>query len=245
MQFEVDLETIQSDLKNKGVYILEDRHLSSLVIEARNEYIHAFDQLPMHAPAEKFTVMDLQDKPWRKLAIGASNGLGESYAQFLQTTYFYEKSTQYPYLVELFSKMIFLRNTLLNLPIDFGSDPERDSFWNACRVHHYPSGGGFMMAHKDTHFPKALALSNFPFLQIMIPLSQRGKDFNTGGGFFIEKNANQKNFFETPSSLGQVILFDGSIIHGVDDVDGDKVVDFQTKSGRFAAFVNVYQFYSK
>jgi hypothetical protein len=239
---DINVDLIESGLKNKGFYILEDKPLLDLVSKARDEYLHSFHQLPLHSAQERFTPTELQRKPWRKLAIGARNGLGESYAQFLQTTYFHEQDIEYPHLVRLFSKMIKLRNLLLKLPDDFGSCPERDLFWNACRIHHYPSGGGFMMAHKDTHFPRVLEGSGFPFLQIMIPLSKREDDFVTGGGFIVPKDTEQKYFFETVDSFGDAVLFDGGhITHGVDDVDGNKLVDFQSKSGRFAAFVNVYQ----
>ncbi len=242
----LNMDLILSELSHKGFYILEDNVLYELIYKARVEYLNILHQLPVHPPREKFTLHDLVHKPWRKLAIGASNGLGEAYAQFLQTTYFHEQSVAYPYLTQLFRKMITLRNELLGLAEDFGSCPERDLFWNACRVHHYPSGGGFMMAHKDTHFPKALESSGFPFLQIMAPLSARGQDFTTGGGFIVRKDTQEKYFFETETSLGHVVLFDGGhIIHGVEDVDGDRVVDFQSPSGRFAAFVNVYQVQSK
>jgi hypothetical protein len=52
--------------------------------------------------------------------------------------------------------MIVVRNKSMRVNASFGEQPERDRFWNACRVHHYPRGGGFMVAHKDTHFPAAI-----------------------------------------------------------------------------------------
>lgn len=234
---------IESELQNKGFCVLKDRDFYDTIANARNEYLDLFRQLPLHAPREKFTPTHLHNNPWRKLAVGSRNGLGEAYAQFLQTVYFHEHYNQFPNLKTLFSKMIQMRNDLLNLPVDFGSCPERDLFWNACRVHHYPCGGGFMMAHKDTHFPKALEKSGFPFLQIMVPLSIRGEDFKTGGGFLVPKDSQEKHYFETPESFGDIVLFDGGqITHGVDDVDGEEVIDFQSCTGRFAAFVNVYNF---
>ena len=238
---DLNIEKIKVELKNKGFSIIETG-LTDLISKARMDYLGAFNQLTLHSPREPFTPHDLLQAPWRKLAIGSRNGIGEPYAQFLQTTYFHEQCQKYSHLQQLFLNMIQLRNNFLQLPHDFGSCPERDLFWNACRVHHYPSGGGFMMAHKDTHFPKALELTGFPFLQIMVPLSKKGEDFTTGGGFIVGRDTGQKHFFETNMSLGGIVLFDGSqVIHGVDDVDSDKIVNFQSESGRLAAFVNVYQ----
>lgn len=242
IQRDFDTEVIMHALQHQGFYVIKQGLSPNWVSKARHEYLNTFHQLPLHAPREGFTVDDLRDKPWRKLAIGARNGLGEAYAQFLQTTYFHEQNAEHPYLKQLFSFMITLRNRLLALPADFGSCPERDLFWNACRVHHYPCGGGFMMAHKDTYFPSVLKKSGFPFLQIMIPLSLRNEDFVSGGGFIVPKDSDQPCFFETSDSLGDMVLFDGgNVVHGVEDVDSDRVVDFQSRSGRFAAFVNVYK----
>ena len=238
----LDHDQIKVELEDKGFYILENSSIAEVIPHARSEYLNLFSKLKIHPPRERFTHTDLKEKPWRKLAIGSTNGLGESYAQLLQTTYFDEQSNQHPNLRKLFSFMIEMRNQLLGLALDFGSNPVRDLYWNACRVHHYPAGGGFMMAHKDTHFPQVLEKSGHPFLQIMIPLSIRGNDFVTGGGFIVEKKTKKKIFFETERSLGNVIIFNGGgVIHGVDDVDGDKIIDFQSSTGRFAAFINVYQ----
>ena len=71
-----------------------------------------------------------------------------------------------------------LRNRLMKVADDFGEDPARDKFWNACRVHHYPRGGGFMSMHRDTHFP--IKLGDHPFYQVMVPLSVMGRDFVEG-----------------------------------------------------------------
>jgi len=183
---------------------------------------------------------DLADRPWRKLAIGSANGVGESYAQLLQTTYFDEHCGEYPGLRELFSRMVTLRNDVLGVARDFGSVPARDGFWNACRIHHYPRGGSFMAAHRDTYFPKALESAGHPFLQVMVLLSERGRDFRSGGGYIVDRAGN-KIQFEHADCLGTVVAFDGGIVHGVEDVDADEIIDFHSPSGRLAAFVNLYK----
>ena len=78
-----------------------------------------------------------------------------------------------------------------------------------------------------------------PFIQLMIPLSRRGIDFHSGGGYIIKNN--KKYFFETKYNIGSIIIFDGSIFHGVDDIDLDKLINFGSKKGRIAIFVNLYK----
>ena len=96
-----------------------------------------------------------------------------------------------------------------------------------------------MAAHRDTLFPKLQEKFSIPFLQIMVTFSTRGKDFMQGGGYIEDKNG-ARQFFETPDNTGAVVLFDGATVHGVDDVDLDKILDFHSKEGRVALFVNLY-----
>jgi hypothetical protein len=120
---------------------------------------------------------------------------------------------------------------------DFGADPPRDGYWNACRVHHYPRGGGFMMTHRDTYFP--LKLGDLPFYQVMVPLSVKGRDFAEGGGVVVSHRGERLNVDEL-GGFGSIVIFDGRLQHGVDDVDPDQVMNFDDPGGRLAAFANLY-----
>ena len=136
--------------------------------------------------------------------------------------------------------MIAVRNRLMRLDLSFGDNPERDRFWNACRIHHYPRGGGFMAMHKDTHFPRVIdAQIGKPFYQVSTFLSRKNVDFFSGGGFVIN-HRNEKVDLETEGGFGSLVLFDGRTYHGVEDVDLDQVIDFSRSDGRLAAFVNLY-----
>jgi hypothetical protein len=236
----MDTRIVREKLSMLGYCLLSDAETKDIATHARAEYLASMKLCEINAPRTKMNPLDLSERPWRKLAIGSSNGLGEPYAQLLQTTYFGEFSSQYPHLRNLFSKMTKMRNEALGIIDDFGSVPSRDGFWNACRIHHYPRGGGFMMAHRDTHFPKVLETAGHPFLQLMVILSERGRDFHGGGGFIMDRNG-EKIYFESLESFGDAVFFDGDIVHGVEDVDGDQVIDFASPSGRIAAFVNLYQ----
>ena len=117
---------IEHELNKTGFCVLKNQEISDDITNARKEYLDLFKQLPLHAPSEKFTPNQLHNNPWRNLAVGSRNGLGEACAQFLQTVYFHEHHNLFPHLKTLFSKMIQMRNALLNLPEDFGSCPEHD-----------------------------------------------------------------------------------------------------------------------
>ena len=236
----MDLISLQNKVLENGYAIYNDSNLTVLGNSAHDEYLSVFHKLKIHSPREKFHYSSLDREPWRKFAISSANGVGEPYAQFLQTTYFSESDASYPALTSTFKFLISFRNQMLELQADYGSNPKEEGFWNACRVHHYPKGGGFMVEHKDTHFPKVLHNNQLPFLQVMMILSTKGKDFFEGGNYIRNRNGEQI-YLEDMAGIGSIVMFDGGITHGVQDVDPDGILDFSQPSGRFAAFVNLYE----
>jgi hypothetical protein len=236
----IDTADVDQELNRRGYLIIRDAGIEQKSQDARSEYLHCLQQSKLHATRERFHYSVLSKEPWRKLAIGSANGLGDPYAQNLQSIYFDADDRNYAALGSLFKIMILIRNRLMGVEASFGSNPEQDRFWNACRVHHYPRGGGFMATHKDTHFPQVIgAQIGKPFYQVCVLLSRKNADFFTGGGVIYD-NEKQKIDLETEGGFGSLILFDGRTYHGVEDVDLDQVIDFSRSDGRLAAFVNLY-----
>ena len=237
----LSVDQVDEELLHHGYLLLRSEKLVQLAERARAEYIEVIEATELHAGGDRFSYEDqCRETVWRKAAIGSRNGLGESYAQLLLTTYFAPNVQKFHAISELFGIMLKLRNRLMRVPSDFGNDPVRDRFWNASRIHHYPRGGGFMMQHRDTHFP--IALGDKPFYQLGFLLSKKQRDFQTGGGFVLERDSNKKIDIETELGFGGLIVFDGKTYHGVDDVDGDRLLHLKSPQGRLAAFVNVYEY---
>ncbi len=232
-------ETVDEELNRHGYLIFRDRELERLCDAARKEYEFTLRRVKLHAPAEAFDYRRLTIEPWRKLAIGSRNGLGSPIAQNLQSTYFNPIDLNYPALGQLFNLMIGVRNSLMEVEPDFGKNPNRDGFWNACRVHHYPRGGGFMGLHRDEYFRGKLAEKNKPFYQMLVLLSRKNVDFFTGGSVLISFK-DIKIDLETDGGFGSMILYDGRTKHGVEDVDLDQILDFSRPDGRMAALINLY-----
>lgn len=237
----IDPDHIDRELDKHGYYVIKDAEIERICTEARSEYERCLQVSKIHAPREQFHYSALAKQPWRKLAIGSSNGLGDPYAQIVQSVYFDANDKNYPALGSLFKAMNVIRNRLMRVDGSFGDEPSRDKFWNACRIHHYPRGGGFMAMHKDTYFPQVIdAQIGKPFYQVCVLLSRKGSDFFTGGGVVIN-NQDEKVDLETKGGFGSVVLFDGRTYHGVEDVDLDQVMDFSRTDGRMAAFANLYK----
>ncbi len=47
----------------------------------------------------------------------------------------------------------------------------------------YPAGGGFMGAHEDTRAAKNLPPEQRVYIQLVLLLTERGTDYQTGGAF--------------------------------------------------------------
>jgi hypothetical protein len=237
-QFGIDTDPVDQAVTSTGLAIIRPpQRFIDLCEAARADYLAAFKSTPVQPPKRTFAPADLAAGPWRKFTIGSKNGVGEAYAQLLQTIYFDSNQPGRPSLNTLFKVIIALRNQLMRVAFDMGEDPARDGFWNACRVHHYPSGGGFMMTHRETYFP--VKLGDLPFYQVMVPLSAKGRDFSEGGGILVTRQGERLNTDEI-AGLGSIVVFDGRIQHGVDDVDPQEVMSFDVERGRLAAFANLY-----
>jgi hypothetical protein len=236
--FGIDTARIEREVATTGLSIVPPTSdLRALCETARVDYLAAFGKAAVQPPKRAFRPADLSAGPWRKFTIGSKNGVGEAYAQLLQTTYFDPLGPAHPSLNRLFAVIIALRNELMRVAPDFGNDGARDGYWNACRVHHYPRGGGFMMNHCDTYFP--VKLEDLPFYQVMAPLSVKGRDFSEGGGTLTTRQGECLNT-DTIAGFGSLIVFDGRIQHGVEDVDPQAIMNFDDEGGRLAAFANLY-----
>lgn len=234
--FNLHSAAIKHGLEQDGYFILKNDEFATLVTIAKDEYFAQLSRLELHPQKSRLDRKSLSAQPWRKLAIGATNGVGEPYAQFLSTTYFSEYTPGLDALNNIFSILLELRNRLFGIPRIL----ESDGIWDACRIHHYPRGGGFMSEHRDTHFPKVLGTSGMPFLQVSACMSRRGTDFHTGGGFVIDKRGHKIDL----EAYGSIIMFDGNQRHGVDCIDLDTLPDYNAQTGRLAAFTNIYEILS-
>jgi hypothetical protein len=138
-----------------------------------------------------------------------------------------------------FVRLARLRNRLFGLPEDFAVHGTEDGYWTAARIHQYPRGGGFMVPHRDLYSRMAVAESGARYAQVFLVMSQKGEDFHEGGAF-IERDG-ERLFYEDSCAPGDVIVYDGQVVHGVGDVDPLEPIDLERFTGRVAAFASLYR----
>jgi len=231
-----DIKKIQEQIKTNGYFVLKNERTIELANGARQEYRDSFNKLPLRKGG--FSYSELQKTSIRKKNISSANGVGESYPQVLQTVY-YPTVVGLPNLKQIFDLEIEIKNQAVNMPADFGNDPKRDQWWNASRVHHYPCGGGFMVQHRDTHFPNIMGQPRY--IQVLFLMSEKGKDFHTGGGFIYDLSDRYIDI-EEEFGFGTMFFFDGRIAHGVKDVDPLDDFSLDSTKGRMAALTTLYQY---
>src|SRR5215470_2262762 len=115
----LNVAEVDRRLDKDGYLIVKDDAIVSLCEAARAEYEQCLRTLKLHAPSERFDFHELEVAPWRKLAIGSRNGLGNPYAQNLQSIYFNPSDARTPALGKLFGAMLGVRNKLMRVDRDF------------------------------------------------------------------------------------------------------------------------------
>jgi len=143
---------------------------------------------------------------------------------------------------DAFVRLAQVRNVLGELPLDFAIDKIEDNgLWTAARIHQYPSGGGFFRGHTDYVVNDVADEAGTKFHQILLLMSTKGEgnDFETGGGFV--DLGDERIFLEDHFLPGDILIYDGRSVHGVEDIDPHVPLDLDTINGRLAAFVTLFK----
>jgi hypothetical protein len=97
-----------------------------------------------------------------------------------------------------------------------------------------------MSAHKDSTAVSTFnASSDGLFLQPLLLLTQRGKDFESGGAFYVD-DLGKRHFIEEATISGDIVVYDETIIHGVGDIDSNLPLDLNSCRGRIVALTTIY-----
>ncbi|MCA9582819.1 MAG: hypothetical protein KC416_13565 [Myxococcales bacterium] len=177
---------------------------------------------------------------FQKISIGRARHGGVDRPRFMRCFYNPLWAEDIYEMRENFRKVAQLRNILGNRELDFATDKEEGGMWTAARIHQFPTGGGFMVAHRDTVLPKIYDDKGLgDFFQPVLLLTQKGEDFETGGGF--AEVAGERVVYEDFAGRGDIVIYDTSTVHGVDDVDTHKPYRQDSIDGRMSALVTLYK----
>jgi hypothetical protein len=133
-----------------------------------------------------------------------------------------------------------VRNLLMNLPEEFALQGPERGLWTASRIHQYPRGGGFMVPHRDNSFSSLSGEYGFSaYYQFTLIMSRKGVDYTEGGAYFEDQGV--RVFSEEEYEIGDLLVYDDRIVHGVEAIDPHVPLDMRSPTGRLAAFANLYR----
>ncbi|NQU57843.1 MAG: hypothetical protein HQ513_11450 [Rhodospirillales bacterium] len=105
----------------------------------------------------------------------------------------------------------------------------RDRVVDRLQLIQYPLGGGNLKLHYDPR-------NNQRFI-IGILLTRRGEDYESGGFFALNENG-EKCDFENRLDAGDILICYPTIVHGVNPVDPDRPLDWDSPKGRW--YLGIY-----
>ena len=127
------------------------------------------------------------------------------------------------YFLEIFD---FKRQITNFANLDYLHNKPIDGFVSRVIVHHYPIGGGYMEEHTDP-------VNIYNPVQTIIQASEKGKDYISGGLFVRDPESNEEIFVDDDFRIGDMIVFNPHIPHGVKPIDKNKETDWKVKNGRY------------
>jgi hypothetical protein len=236
---ELPLESILLSLSSDKFACIRGILEPEKVKQAKRELIKNFSRIN-DRPTVGESAQEVQTN-FQKLSIGCARGkhhLG-SYGRLLRVFFNPLWQEDIYQMHDIFKQLIGVSNKLMGKPINFASNRIEEGLWTAARIHQYPLGGGFIQAHRDRTQATVSEEAALNYYQVFAILSQKGEDFEQGGGF-IEHQGNRL-VLDDYISPGDIVIYDGSTLHGVEDIDPHKLLNLETVSGRLSAFVSLYK----
>ncbi len=178
---------------------------------------------------------------FQKLAIGHRRASGNYWPRFARIIYNPIMAPDIYGLREAFVRTAQIRNLCMGQPVDFAVSGVDDGMWTCSRIHHYPAGGGFMSLHRDVVAPSVVSENGIAggFYQPLVLLTQKGEDFDTGGG--VAEIDGHVVEYEDYANMGDIVVYNDMTQHGVNDIDPHKLYQQDSLAGRMGGLVTLFK----
>jgi hypothetical protein len=177
---------------------------------------------------------------FQKLVVGGTQGVN-SVPRFVRMFYNPLMDEDIFGMHDTFRNLVRFRNLLYGLQADFTLSGIEQDMWSATRIQHYPRGGGFMAPHSDVGTATVSRDAGLAgYVQVILIMSRKGVDFQTGGAY-IDVIGGERLFFESYCNLGDVVIYDGRVNHGVEDIDALEPLDMSSLDGRLVAMATLFK----
>ena len=140
----------------------------------------------------------------------------------------------------ILKKLIEFRNLIYGKSRDFALYSVQEGAWSCPMIAHYPRGGGFMAQHRDARaHTNAVDLGMDRFVQVILIMSEKGKDFISGGAYIVKND--ERIYYEDECRIGDVVMYDGRNQHGVEEIDALERLDLNSPEGRYIAMAPLFK----
>lgn len=214
---------------------------------SRDEILVARDKLQFTFDAKNDRKHDPKDaeairRNFQKLIVGGTRGVNAC-PRFLRIFYNPTFDEDIFGMHAIFRRLIEFRNLLYSLPKGFTCTGIDRGMWTASRINHYPRGGGFMAPHVDIGTAAAATeMGMEQYVQLLLLMTKKGVDYQEGGAY-IDVDG-ERYFFESECEIGDVVVYDGRITHGVEEIDPMEPLDLNSFAGRHVALVTLFKHFS-
>lgn len=197
-----DIESIRKDISNGNVVILKSFFTESSMIELRENVYKSFLEYPFSNPE-----LNRRTKNFQRRDENPVKSAVKRTKQFLVSFYWNRQRFNER---DMFLSLTYLRNKVAKLPDRYASNCiEQDGYLTYPNITHYPAGGGMLNKHIDPPSKQ--------FCVIIAAMSERGRDFTSGGVYFFD--GDDKVDLEASLKIGDVYLMNPSIPHGVELIE--------------------------
>ena len=177
---------------------------------------------------------------FNKVNIGGASLRYNNYPRFFRTFYNPVWEEDIFEMRREFLQLIKLRNFVYGLEEQFALNRIMENgLFSACRLQHYPSGGGFFSTHRDTTLLDVAKEKSVNFYQLILVISQSNSHFIDGGAY-LDKGKN-RFMLESKCVSGDVLIYNGQSLHGVEEVDPSEMLDLNCLKGRVVALASLYK----
>jgi len=235
----VPIDRVRASIGRHGVACVRGLFAPQAMREVWERMSRAFDASAdrKHDPADTEAVR----RNFQKLQIGANSGTStrRTLGRFMRVFYNPIFAPDVHGMRPHFTRLARLRNRLYGLEDDFAVDRDQDGFWTCARIQQYPRGGGFMVPHRDMYSQIATVESDLGYYQILLLLTEPGRDFDEGGAY-VEVDG-ERFAYERFCRSGDVAIYDGSSVHGVADIDPMAPLEMDRLGGRGVAIASLFK----
>jgi hypothetical protein len=184
---------------------------------------------------------DAVRRNFQKLQVGANSGVNSrrTLGRFMRVLYNPIFAEDVYGMRQHFVTLARVRNLLYGLPVDFAVHGTDEGYWTCARLQQYPSGGGFMVPHRDMYAQAASAESGLTYFQLLLELTEKGRDFMDGGAYV--DVGEERRLYEDDCLTGDVIVYDGRSMHGVADIDPLQPLDLRRFTGRIVGMASLFR----